>query len=766
MSKNYNYLPPDESFIINEDPSLTPIRLSLPSPPDLKKIDGYGLPVEEQRFNRQEIPKKLITLLDDTKKQLEDKEAKYASFKITFYKIQKEFWDRLRNTQEIYKDEIKWLKKIWWHRIHGYWFYNRGKPTYICGWHFMFLTFWQFSEITTTGDKYPIYKDRDRKWFLFNWYAFTTTETFANLDKDGNAVKVDGQYQMVDIGRRTCYGTANTKQRRIGDTHKSLCIGHEICMLSEGSVSGIISVDNKQSQEQYKKKLVPAWQRYPLFFMPFYNGSYSPANGVTYEIPRTEVGRIGINSSFSFAESGDGKSYDGHRLVFILAEEEGKTDFDVFDRWAVLRECLSTGNGMNIHGFSIHPSTVEDIKGKGAADYKRLMDMSDFYTRISVTGRTKSGMFRQFYPASEGSDGAVDSYGYSVIEPLTDYQKKEGFKFGADEYYRKEREQLLKSGRAEDIESYRKICRKYPLRYSDSWIGDYGGIGWDILQIDERIAQLNNDSTLLPRRGNFIGRPEDGVRFEDDPEGRFYVSRLLPPTEANRKQTTSIIDVVTGNMKLVYEPEYKIRYTAGGDPFKYVKKSERKLIEDRSGLSIGGGAVFWHRDKKIDPDTKPIQSWESHRFVCTYLYRPSTPEEYGEDMLKMCVYYGAMMYPETNIETLWRYFEQRHFDGYLKYDVDATTGKKKERPGTYSMLNSKQDMFAAMQTYISNHILRERHLDLLKQMKDIVSIDDMTSNDLLTAALLAYWGSESRVNELLVDSFSEEIDLQVLKEIL
>ena len=36
---------------------------------------------------------------------------------------------------------------------------------------------------------------------------------------------------------------------------------------------------------------------------------------------------------------------------------------------------------------------------------------------------------------------------------------------------------------------------------------------------------------------------------------------------------------------------------------------------------------------------KPTSEWESKRFVCTYKNRPSK-DEYCEDMLKMCIYYG------------------------------------------------------------------------------------------------------------------------------
>lgn len=765
MSKKseYQYEPADESFLVNDDPSLTPIRISLPSPPPLHLIDGYGLPPREQRFKRQQVPKKLQSLYQDVKEGLENFATGRSSYKVTLYKVQVAFWNRLKNAQEVYKDEIEWLKKIWWHRVHGYWFFNNGKPTYICGWHFMYVNFWQYTETKKSGDKFPEYRDRDRRWFLFNWYAYTCTETFKEIDRDGKAIKKGDIYEMQDIGRRLSYGTGNTKQRRAGETHKSLCIGHEMMTINEGGTAGIISYNNKNSEQHFREKLVPAWQRFPMFFMPYYDGSYAPSNNVRYRVPGTEVGNVGVNSVMNYAESGDGKSYDGSRLIFILTDEEGKTtEYSVSARWDVLKECLSTGNGMQIHGLSIHPSTVEDINGDGAKSYKELANQSNFYIRNEATGRTTSGLFWQFYPAYDGLEGFVDSYGYSVIGDLKPWQKEEGFRIGADVYLKKERQQLLASGRPEDIDRYRSLCRKFPIQYADSWIGDYGGIGWDVLKIDAALSELDRNRDRLPRRGNFIGNPEEGVRFEDDPEGRWYLSQTLSPKDANRKQRKSIVDMVTGNYKLVYEPENKLKYTAGADPYKYAKKAQMKTTK-MSGYSQGGGCVFWHRDTRIDPDSKLIESWESNRFVCTYLHRPLDPDEYGEDMIKMCVYFGAMMYPETNVDSLWRYFEKRGFDGYLKYDVDDK-GRFKDRPGIYSMESNKQDMFGLMQKHIKDHVLRERHPDLLTQMKDIAAIDDMTNFDLLTAALLALWGSGQRVNDLL-DELDDGIDLGVMTDI-
>ena len=131
-------------------------------------------------------------------------------------------------------------------------------------------------------------------------------------------------------------------------------------------------------------------------------------------------------------------------------------------------------------------------------------------------------------------------------------------------------------------------------------------------------------------------------------------------------------------------------------------------------------------------------------------------------MLKMCVYYGAMLFPETNVTDLWDYVEQRGFDGYLKYDLDRN-GKRNERPGIYSLDTSKQSIFNEFQTYITTHTVRERHDDLLKQAREIKALDDMTKYDLLTAALLAYYGASdrTRINDI-IEQEQDSIDLGVM----
>ena len=58
----YEYLSADKFIRVNEDPGLIPIKIYLPKLPRFDLIDGYGKPPDEQMFERQRIPIKLLEI--------------------------------------------------------------------------------------------------------------------------------------------------------------------------------------------------------------------------------------------------------------------------------------------------------------------------------------------------------------------------------------------------------------------------------------------------------------------------------------------------------------------------------------------------------------------------------------------------------------------------------------------------------------------------------------------------------------------------------
>ena len=208
------------------------------------------------------------------------------------------------------------------------------------------------------------------------------------------------------------------------------------------------------------------------------------------------------------------------------------------------------------------------------------------------------------------------------------------------------------------------------------------------------------------------------MKFTPHPKGKFYVSKVLTPQEANSLSFDGR-DYRANNLQ----------YCAGGDPFKANKTKGNKK-------SNGGGAVFWGHDPVLDPMNKPISEWKSKRFICTYNHRPPTKEEYGNDMIMMCIYYGCPMFPEVDVPFLREHFEEKGFGGLLvqfensKFDAVAGVTASKH----------KQKIFLEYIDYIEFHCEREMHIELLEEIRDIEDVDDMTNWDLFTAGGYAMLG--------------------------
>jgi hypothetical protein len=1104
------YVGADTSVIIHEnDPDLTPIRLSLPSPPDLELIDGYGLPIQEQRFHRLEIPVKLRRLEKLALSKLEARRAKNKNFVITLYKLQSVYWDILENKRGLYAEEIQFIRKLWWHRLYGYWFYNRGKPTYITGWHFMYLNFWHMPDVK---GGYPEYRDRDRKEFLFHQYCYTTTETFEQLSEDGLAIKGENGYVMKDMGRRTCYGPGQSKNRRSGNTNKGLnnvmCITTTTLGTDGG---GVMSYTGNNAESHFRQKLVIAWNRYPLFFKPLCTSGSNPTS-LDFNVVDSEFRLHGLQTGITYASTSNAKFYDGKKLVGVLMDEEGKclgintlvrmydgsvkpiqdvvvgdqlmgddstprnviklsrgrddmyrvvpkkgkvwecnsehilsvkasysglmqgvqkndtidiplywyhhlkgyikrglmlyrvgveykerkhdlrpymlglwlgdgnsvepsitacdsevidylhdyasekglgvrlkadgisyhltcgkaggknsllsalkdlsliknkhipdeyivdnidnrlqllagiidsdgsrgpknkrvydivqknkrlaydimelaksvgfhsvienkvarmkrddgsvyecdvyrvkiygndlgripckvkrkqynvcefihantrnpmrsgfsveykgigdyygviidgnrrfllddytvvhntTEVDVDERWRTIVNCLSQGNGAIIHGYAYHPSTVEDYTSGGAA-YRRLMEKSSFYQRVSVSGQTPSGLFRLFIPADEGLDGFIDSFGYSVKGVLKNYQKEEGFTQTATEFLQGIRNYYSAIGTPEAQADYRTQQKLFPLQYSDSWLGEAGDIGFDLEIIDKRIAELHREKKTVTGNfdweGDIFGAP---VKWTASDNGRFEVSRLFEK-RANQRIPDSYFDFIDQEEKETWRPRDPTFATAGSDPFQFKTSSEMKVMPTyvKHGMSDGGFLVLWEYDEHLDRGKKRSE-WESERVICTYRFRPRTDDEYCEDVLKACIWYGCMVYPEMNLSTVYKKFREWGYAGYLKHDVSAD-GVMKNEPGFHMTSSSKQEGFNYARDFISMRGHTIDHLDLLMECKNITKIEELTNYDLLASFLGALIGSRSRYSKIIKQSSETEVNIAgILKQ--
>ena len=743
------YVSHDTEFTVNDnDPDLQPITLSLPSPPKLSLIDNYGLPKKEQKFRHVEYPVRLKRLEERVTKELAQKMDNNRAETFTPQKVINMLWDELDKQKDKYEEEINWIRKQIYHIINGYWVYINGKPTYHDGWHYFFLNFWSIP-----GEKFIQYRDRDRRWFLFARYVYTTME-----DDKGEST-----------GFRTFYGFLYPKHRRDGATHKALCIGYCILMYHRGGHFGIQSFDEDNAKEHYTSKLLPAFDNMPFFVKPMWRGNKTPLGALNFESHGNEALYTPLNSKITYATTAARKAYDGKPQIYHLCEETGKTILEnVYERWLVVKETLGRGKGSVIKGFTIFPTTVADMEAGGGREFKDLSDKSNFYDRVGGTNMTESGLCRLFIPAYDGLEGFVGEFGESIIETPTPEQvafiRKE---IGAKEHIESSLNQLLKKGDPASMTAYREEIRLYPTKYSDCFDITAGNIGFPIEDMRRRMHEINrkeketvtgnfkwlvNDIPHTSRQiieknlkiNSLVGR----IIFEPDREGRWEVSDVKRGAELGKANQR----FVNNNVWFPINP----KYTLGADPFTF--KTEKSVKYRSRGLSNGGGVIVRDRDLLIDPEGKDIKDWETWSVVADYSYRADSDDEYVLDMLMPAIYYGAMVFPENNIKIVLKNFILWGYKGYLKHEVDEVTGKLKEEAGGFTGTRTKEELFMEIQRYFSYRCHREKHYKILEEGVNIESAEHMKFYDRLAALGYALWGSKSPYGKHLQSNNSNGFD--------
>ena len=686
-----------------------------------KNIDGYGRKPQNQLFERVLYPVRLTELEQKIRKAYRNDKGGLDRRE---QNITNDFWDELNTKSEDYAEEIEWIRLAWYYRLFGYWFFCNGKPTYITGAHWWFLNFWYLDDIL------PEYRDVDRRWYIAQRWFQLDTYTFKDIDPDSGLPlrNKSGEYDMADTGRRLFFGTNNPKTRRVGHTSKSQADNTEYATRTVDSHVGIQGKDEDNSSNVFKNHFVRPYRKLPLIFKPL-SAQINPAEIMIFE---SEGVLNGLGTRVDFATTKHRSAYDGYKLKRLHSDEPGKiVGENVNKRHDVVKNCLGLGGGVKIIGFMQYTTTVDEMDRTSGANYLKLSKGSH-YERRNANGQTSSGLVNIFFRAEDGLEGFVGPYGESVIEDPTPEQEKHiNSRVGARKFIENTRQQLL---RDKNIEGLIEHKRQHPQSWAEVFTPPAKNTFFRMDILENRISVLQHEEEP-PRRGNLYHVTADrdsDVMWQDDPEGKFYLSYHFKPEELNRRTRENG----------VYQPLYPDRFVACGDAF--------RLEKTEGAMSNGGGCLRLKHDPLIDPPDKEVSQWETARAIMTYNFRPDTKEEYAEDMLMMCVYAGAPMYPENNIDVIEMHFKQRGYAGYLLYDIDWNTGRPKKSAGFFSGIDVKKKIFVLTRSDIALHGHRCRHVDLLQECMQIKGIDEMTNFDLFTAnggTLLAEESSYRRFQE-------------------
>ncbi len=742
----------DTHFIVNfGSKNLRPIKISLPSPPRLDLIDGFGLHPDEQKFKRFEIPLKLVQLERSIMREYQDS-AKSANGT----HILKSFWDELEVHRTEYVDEIQFIKRFIYFMNYGYWVFIKGKPTYIPPWYFTYLNIHRMSG--ESGYIYPQYRIKGLYRFLFRHYLWNTTETFADTDANGVAYKVPDEngnmiYRMVDTGRRVFFGSIEPKDRRGGLTNESCHIITRIMTSTRGAdkLGTIVSMGGENAETHFRKKLIPAWNAWPLWLKPIWKGG--TANVKQLEFTSTVVTDIEtLDCMINYTESAEDLANDG-KMIFAADYDEqgkGKKTGNVQTRWQVNKQAMALGGGTNILGFCVHPSTVEEMN-EGGADYKKMCDLSNFYQR-KKDGQTLSGLGLIYFKSSFCLENYIDCWGNPVLDMPTPQQIQSGFsqRIGSETYIKNKRKDLYVEDDPVKMSEYRSEIRKYPEDYDEIWTGISGQLGLDNEKLRKRILELENNPQS--KKGNYywIDKNKLIVGFNECWDGDWTISKEPIFGTMNRVSSMEDYSSIEDDMVMVNRPAHP-KYIIGIDPAYFSNKAESVY------LSKG-------RTKKSETAISILEK-ESMEIIGFFKKRTSSDEDATDQALMAAIYWGGLIHTERNVPGIWQQLIKTRMGGYLNYNVEISANgdiKRASEPGTFLNAGNKKDGFVLLEKLITFHMSKQKIVEWMKEADEISALEQLTGYDGLASVLQCLFGNESPYCDMMNKTFGESEDIVCL----
>jgi len=339
--------------------------ISLPEKPKDEDALYYGLPRNQQKWRRTQLPSYFDKVEYDKNGNL-----------------------ILTHQQEIYaSEEVKRCKQ-------GVWAWIGERMRYIPKRYYFYLQYYTLEDGTA-----PEFREADRLYYLFfeHWFLILW-----------------------------CLGIIRIKKRRQGASSQSCSNILYEAIFFKNSNCGLLSKTKDDSKATFTEMITAAYRLLPVFLKPkqvnkedsvtelvFAHKSQSVKAGVAAGAKEEE----GHNSKINY-KAPVLNAYDRGRMSYVLGDEFGKLPLDVPASRLLSIIGKTLVKGVKRVGWIDMPSTVNEMTSGGGAEYKKIWDSADQFNRKPTINRA----VRFFQPAYESYEGFIDEFGDSVVNEPTEEQ--------------------------------------------------------------------------------------------------------------------------------------------------------------------------------------------------------------------------------------------------------------------------------------------------------------------------------------------------------
>lgn len=517
-----------------------------------------------------------------------------------------------------------------------------GILTYLPASYWGYINYWLLEH-----DDKPEYREADRIFFLFMEYIYYETEV---------------------------YGVTRGKGRRQGASSLGYYWTWWICGRKESQKGGSISYNDTIAQTNFQGMfMLGLTSMLPCFSRDI---SSKSDNFVDFEKPNEKAKRgviqkkEGLKSYVDFLPNGI-NAYDGGRATWLVLDETGKYEkMNINTYWSKVSPTLKVGRKKK--GMAYMPTTVNPPK-KGGEHYKQFWDQANQNAINPATGesyglKTPHKVIRYFVPATEGYAGCIDKFGNSVVgDPEVPVMGNDG-----DWITKGARSVILEERALKKDEQLLEHRRDFPLDEYDMFAFYVGQCEFKEANFIAQLQWLLDNPVYLRQcrlypesiiKKNLFNSKEEKyneIRFMDDNAGGWLL--FEPPERAN------LFDH-HGRMR----PLNTVRYSIGVD-------------QTKDGFTTAGSKATICVFKK----SHIVEGQEKGLYpVAIYIGKPHLMQNFFEEVLKACKWYGSKVNFEIDTGThFYDYFFAKNAELFLEWTpriaIDPTKKHPTIEPGSRS----------------------------------------------------------------------------------
>ncbi len=664
-----------------------------------KEIVNDKLDSNNSKWKRTLVPNDFLRLEENYRKNIEEAANHKKKDVREKYKT---------NRKNLISEHSKFIDKEFHKREHGFFIKIDEEIIYITGSNYMFLNYYYL----TDSDMYPLFRT-------------TATHTWWHWE----AVKAD----------KDVFGELRFKSRRVAWTSEAASEALKDLSNTKYANIPVVSERKELAEELFQSKIIDPFKYYPTYFKPIIrdpNVLEKKKIELVHDTAQKETARIKLYPTKVTA-------YDSTRVKpFAINDEVFKledVDFTAFR--SRHKHCYNKTK--DIHPKGKFGSTVGDKKiNTETARYE--WDNADPLIR-DITGKTKTGLVALFVDTcyTDAENAMFDEWGYPIVhDPESPIINEIGDikEFGAISLWKLDEEEMKQLKKSDLNSFYRNRPRviEHALRSEGGIYNDF-----DIDNLNSHSDYLNEiheqDWVKIVYRGNLAwkGEPfESDVEWKPNTKGKIFTT-WLPPEELQNKAS-----IREFHGKKIMMPDNNHIACLGVDSYDLIGKTA-------SGKGSDGAVIGYSKYS--------MTKCPSHSFFLKYKERPDKRDDFYDDVIKMCKFFGFFASIESNKGRILEYMYDKGFTGYVMRRQDKKWKDLSDAEKKYGGQPSSKEVIAdhasLLKDYIVDNVGQNLEKDCKVYFKDLITewikfnLDKRKEFDLGVASGFAIMGTQYRVKQ-------------------